>query len=58
MLKIIAEISLPCDCRTMETAVLNAAHSGHHHDAQIALREADGKLIVFYDEPDKQSGKQ
>lgn len=58
MLKIIAEISLPCDCRTMETAVLNAAHSGHHHDAQIALREADGKLIVFYDDPGDKPGKQ
>ena len=58
MLKIIAEITLPCDCRTMETAVLNAAHSGHHHDAQIALREADGKLIVFYDDPGDKPGKQ
>jgi len=41
----------------MENAVLRAAHGGHHHDAQIAYREEDGKLIVFYDESEEQ-GKQ
>ena len=54
---ILAELSLPCGCSAMENAVLRAAHGGHHHDAQIAYREEDGKLIVFYDEPIEQ-GKQ